>query len=448
MANCVPGAVCTSVSFSNDLSDFMYSGVMMDQIDPERISSILDESQLPSRLCDNKTASGTVIYSDLYQIPLAFVNNKWQAVDGKNLADRYYEIWSWGANGSGQMGNSCTTLCTCPTVIVGTSWDKLATGGPGGSHSAAIKVDGTLWMWGLNSSGQLGDNTVTNRISPVIEITREKNWCSVVPGIAHTVAIKADGTLWTWGNNVCGALGDSSTTNRSSPGTTTGGGTNWCQASAGNCTSSAIKTDGTLWTWGFNSFGQLGESTVNPRSSPGNVTGGGSNWCYVQNGTASTIALKTDGTLWTWGCNTNSELGSGDTVSRSSPAQIAGGGTTWSQISTGGYHSLAIKSDGTLWVWGFNGNNQLGDGSAFNRSSPITTAYGGTTWCKISTGRRHSIGVKTDGTLWTWGLNSSGQLGVGDGTNRRAPTQVCGNRTDWYDVSGGEAHTYAISRNN
>ncbi len=447
MSNCVPTFVANCIGFSNDVSDFMYSGVMMDQIDLERISSIIDDTQLPSRLCTNQVESGTTIYSDTLKIPIAFVNNRWQAIDGKRLADRFYEIWSWGANGSGQMGNSCTTLCTVPVAIATTSWDKLAIGGAGGSHSAATKLDGTLWVWGLNSSGQLGDGTTATRLSPVIEITGAKNWESVIPGFAHTIATKKDGTLWTWGLNTCGALGDGTTVNKSSPVTPAGGGTDWCQASASNCFSAAVKTNGTLWTWGLNNFGQLGESTVTPRSSPGTVTGGGSNWCYVQAGTASTVALKTDGTLWTWGCNTNSELGSGDTVSRSSPAQISGGGTTWCKISTGGYHSLAIKSDGTLWTWGFNGNNQLGDGTGSNKPSPITTAYGGTTWCKISTGRRHSLALKTDGTLWAWGLNSSGQIGVGDGTNRRAPTQVCGNRTDWYDVSGGSDHTYAISRN-
>jgi len=263
--------------------------------------------------------------------------------------------------------------------------------------------------------------------------------------LAHTSAVKTDGTLWTWGAGSNGRLGDNSTVSRSSPGTTAGGGTNWCQVSGGPQHTAAVKTDGTLWTWGCNNAGQLGTNSTVSRSSPGTTAGGGTDWCQVSSGGSHTAAVKTDGTLWTWGCNDAGRLGDNSTVNRSSPVTTAGGGTTWCQVSAASlFTTAAVKTDGTLWTWGYNAQGRLGDNSITSRRSPGTTAGGGTTWCQVSSGSSHTAAVKTDGTLWTWGVNTSGELGDNSIVNRSSPGTTAGGGTTWCQVSGGGSHTAAI----
>ena len=201
--------------------------------------------------------------------------------------------------------------------------------------------------------------------------------------------IKGDGTIWTWGLNQTGQLGNGFGgfgTNRNSPVTVAGGGTTWCQVGTGLCHTSAVKTDGTIWTWGGNSVGQLGDGNTTNRSSPGTTTGGGTDWCFVASSheNAQTLAIKTDGTLWSWGTNAAGQLGDGTTICRSSPVTVAGGGTTWCTVSTTNQHSGAIKTDGTLWTWGANCCNGLGS-LGNNSSSPATTTRGGNNWWKVST---------------------------------------------------------------
>ena len=200
-----------------------------------------------------------------------------------------------------------------------------------------------------------------------------------------------------------------------------------------------------VWTWGDNTRGQLGDNTTISRSSPGTTAGGGTTWSQVSAGNQHTVAVKTDGTLWTWGLNTSGQLGTGNTTARSSPVTTAGGGTTWSQVSAGGFHTAAIKTDGMLWTWGYNGYGQLGDNTQNNRSSPVTTAGGGTTWSQVNCGWYHTAAIKTDGTLWTWGYNGYGRLGDNTTTDRRSPITTAGGGTTWSQVSAGGFHTAAIT---
>jgi alpha-tubulin suppressor-like RCC1 family protein len=165
----------------------------------------------------------------------------------------------------------------------------------------------------------------------------------VSSGGAHTTAIKTDGTLWTWGLGSFGRLGTNDTTDRSTPVTTFAGGTNWKQVSSGGLYTAAIKTDGTLWTWGSNYFGYLGTNDTTDRSTPVTTFAGGTNWKQVSSGNAHTTAIKTDGTLWTWGRNDNGYLGTNDTTDRSTPVTTFAGGTNWKQVSAG-YITAAIQS--------------------------------------------------------------------------------------------------------
>ena len=309
------------------------------------------------------------------------------------------ELWIWGYNASGRLGDNTEINRSTPvtTFAGGTDWKQVA---GGNNHIAAIKTDGTLWTWGLNGSGQLGINGTTTRCTPVTTFAGGTDWKQVACGSFHTVAIKTDGTLWTWGSNVYGQLGDNTTSNRLTPVTTFAGGTDWKQVACSNHTA-AIKTDGTLWVWGRNNSGQLGINEVfNTKCTPVTTFAGGTNWKQVACGRTHTAVIKTDGTLWTWGSNIYGELGTNDTTQRSTPVTTFAGGTNWKQVACGYVnYTSAIKTDGTLWTWGWNAYGQLGDNTAVNRSIPVTTFAGGTNWKQVASGFYHTAAIKTSDDL-------------------------------------------------
>ena len=351
-------------------------------------------------------------------------------------------LWAWGLNFAGQLGDNTTVAKSSPvqTIAGGTNWKQVSCGG----FTSAIKTDGTLWTWGYNSFGQLGDNTTAWRSSPVQTISAGTNWKQVACGVYHTSAIKTDGSLWTWGYNPYGQLGDNTTVDKSSPVQTVAGGTNWKQVACGYYHTSAIKTDGSLWTWGNNNYGQLGDNTNTAKSSPVQTISAGTNWKQIACGGYHTTAIKTDGTLWTWGYNSQGQLGDNTTAWRSSPVQTIAGGTNWKQVACGSGHTSAIKTDGTLWTWGYNGYGQLGDNTIVSKSSPVQTIAGGTNWKQVACGSNHTSAIKTDGTLWTWGYNYSGQLGDNTQVNKSSPVQTISAGTNWKQVACGGEHTSAI----
>ena len=209
------------------------------------------------------------------------------------------ELYTWGMNYTGQIGDNTygNIICTPVTTFAGgTNWKQVA---GAGNHTAAIKTDGTLWVWGYNSYGRLGDNTEIDRLTPVTTFAGGTNWKQVSCGGYHTAAIKTDGTLWTWGRNdfFTGQLGVNDLINRSTPVTTFAGGTNWKQVSCGGDRTAAVKTDGTLWGWGRNDYGHLGDNTQNSRLTPVTTFAGGTNWKQVSSGTNHTTAIRTSDDL-------------------------------------------------------------------------------------------------------------------------------------------------------
>jgi len=347
-----------------------------------------------------------------------------------------YELYTWGANGSGQLGHNNTISLSSP-VQVGAlvDWQTVISGS---DHRLAIKTDGSLWAWGENNNGQLGINTVVDVSSPV-QIGALTNWLSVSAGVSISFAIKTDGSLWSWGKANGGILGNNTTIDLSSP-VQVGASTDWYSISlrGENCFG-AIKTDGSLWTWGVASYGGLGSNNTTNQSSPVQV-GALTTWASVSSANHFMLATKTDGTLWAWGKNSRGELGQNDRVYRSSPVQI-GALTNWASVSAGSETAGAVKTDGTLWGWGSNSDGNLGDGTKYNyRSSPVQIGAL-TTWSQVSTtvsgGFRATIGLKTDGTIWTWGNNASGCLGTSAGSVIVvSPVQV-GASTNWGAVSFG-----------
>ena len=356
-------------------------------------------------------------------------------------------LFCWGFNSHGALGDNTATSKSNPvqTVTGGINWKQVASGN---NNTAVIKTDGTLWRWGLNTNGQLGDNTATKKSSPVQTIAFGTNWKSVSCGLYNTAAIKTDGTLWTWGDNSNGQLGDNTIANspwgKSSPVQTIAFGTNWKQVSAGSGHTAAIKTDGTLWTWGSNNLGQLGDNTTAYKSSPVQTVTFGTNWKQVSCGSIVTSAIKTDGTLWTWGGNGYGQLGDNTIVSKSSPVQTIAFGTNWKQISSGS-NTVAIKTDGTLWTWGGNGYGQLGDNTIVSKSSPVQTIAFGTNWKQVSASISTTAAIKTDGSLWLWGRNAYGNLGDNTTTNRSSPVQTSAYGNNWKQVACWFYHTAAIT---
>lgn len=499
-------------------------------------------------------------------------------------------LWGCGSNGYGQVGDS-TTIPLVYSVQIGTdtNWSKLMD--QSYTHtSGAIKTDGTLWMWGDNYHGALGDGTTIPKSSPV-QIGSLTNWSGVSFGDGFVSAVKTDGTMWNWGWDGYGQLGFGlgGFTNLSSP-VQVGSDTNWRQSSCGYGHIVATKTDGTLWGCGYNSYGQIGNGLISDTSNFVQV-GTDTNWVKVKAGRKFTVGLKTDHTIWAWGSNGSGQLGPNGIfgVNESSPIQI--GVSEWSDVSAGASFVAATKTDGTLWAWGNNDRGQLGNsvvpvginsdtpiliasscvhfaagsqnlhytndlatngtlisvdvsggttglttsGGPITESGTITlagtvnTAHGGTgltsigssgqylavnglgnaltwvdspavtlragwginitannvisvnpryvnaatvfgcgyniygqlgdstsanksllvqvgtaaNWSQVIPGNDFTAAIKTDGTLWTWGRNSNGQLGDGSVNSRSTPVQV-GALTNWYQISCGSGHVAAI----
>ena len=350
-----------------------------------------------------------------------------------------YNLLSWGQGSKGALGLGNTTYYSSP-VQVGSLTDWLVLSSAQYS-SYGIKTNGTLWSWGQNyNAGQLGLGNTTDYSSPK-QVGALTAWSQVVGLQYGAYALKTDGTMWSWGANGLGQLGIGNTTDYSSP-KQIGALTTWAYIGAPVFNAFAIKTDGTLWAWGYGLSGQLGLGNTTAYSSPKQV-GSLTNWSSITGASTSAIATKTDGTMWTWGSNAQGQLGLGNTTDYSSPKQV-GALTNWYKVNGGNSSFFATKTDGTLWAWGNNGSGRLGLGNITNYSSPKQVGTL-TTWKEARMGRNgnSSFGLKTDGTLWAWGVNGSGQLGLNNATNYSSPVQV-GSLATWFQVAPGLNSTIAL----
>tara|TARA_R100000152_G_C6742899_1_gene166640 strand:- start:7 stop:1170 length:1164 start_codon:yes stop_codon:yes gene_type:complete len=354
------------------------------------------------------------------------------------------QLWTWGGANWGQVGVDNSTQYSSPVQIPG-SWDKL-------SHTKeynliGIKSDGTLWIQGLNNVGQLGQNNNTWIKSPV---QIPGSWSDVDGGYRKTLAVKTDGTLWAWGYGYQGGLahgGSPGHTDRSSPTQVTGGGTTWTSPKTGGASggsSAALKTDGTLWTWGNNTDGALGLNDTTHYSSPKQIPGTTWSSINISDTGPLMLATKTDGTLWVWGNNSDGQLGQNSRTQYSSPKQIPG--TTWAtgnkQTTSGNNTAFAIKTDGTLWAMGDNTRGALGQNNRTGYSSPVQIP--GTTWSKVDNASNNTLALKTDGTLWAWGDNRIGELSQNNVTEYSSPVQIPG--TGWDDISSSAYGQGAIKK--
>jgi len=320
-------------------------------------------------------------------------------------------------------------------------WTTVAAGG---NYSLGLRSDGTLWAWGDNTQSQLGDGTTgaANSKNVPTRIGVDDDWAEVAAGWGHTLALKSDGTLWAWGLNTSSQLGDGTTVAKNVP-TKVGTDDDWAEVAAGQYHSFALKDDGSLWAWGQNTNGKLGDGTTVAKNVPTKI-GADTDWVAVDGGIQHSLAIKSDGTLWAWGLNTSGQLGDGTTVAKNVPTCI-GTDDDWETIAAKNLHSLAIKSDGTLWAWGRNVEGQIGDGTVVNKTVP-TLGVLDSDWEAIAAGDYYSLGIKSDGSLWAWGQNTLGQLGDGttspDGS-RSVPARI-GSDSDWDVTAAGSSHSLGI----
>ena len=315
-------------------------------------------------------------------------------------------LWAWGTNLYGQLGDGTTTNRSSP-VQIGSGFTAIAAGS---MHSFALKADGSLWRWGLNWTEDLGNRVITTPTQI------GSAYVAVATGYSHALALKSDGSLWAWGDNSYGQLGYGTSAMQYSPVQI---GAGYMAIGAGPNQSFAIKFNGTLWAWGYNAEGQLGDGTTTNRSSPVRI---GSGFSTIAIGKSThQMALKSDGTLWAWGANSSGQLGDGTTTDRTIPVQVSGSG--YISAATYAGSSFAVKSDGTLWAWGNNSMGQLGIGSSnpWMQATPVNIGSG---YAAVTTGSLHTQAIKTDGTVWGWGQNGEGLIGDGTGTNRMSPVQI------------------------
>lgn len=356
-------------------------------------------------------------------------------------------------------GGTCPNTCAAPQTCGGGGTENVCGAGPcftqvstGGIHTCARKTDGSLWCWGANLYGEAtgdGSANMYNPASAAKQITAlGTNVVEVAAGYVHTCARKTDGTLWCWGDDLLGQVGDGTAGSpRLSPLQVTALGTSVAEVAAGTYNTCARKTDGTLWCWGDNQFGQIGDGTVvRPRPLPLQVMALGTNAAGVVTG-ESTCSRRTDGALWCWGDNRYSQVGDGTTVTPSAtPVQVAALGPGVAEVALGQGHTCVRKTDRSVWCWGYNGYGQvtgdgtLGDGASPDqpRRSPVQVAVLGTSVVEIALGWNHTCARKADGSVWCWGNNTKGQ--VGDGTTaltRRSPVQVTALGTSAVEVSAG-----------
>jgi len=356
-------------------------------------------------------------------------------------------LWVWGAGFAGRLGNNVDSPggsggVPITTFAGGTTWKQVSMVNESGS---AIKTDGTLWTWGYNGLGQLGTNNTTTSLTPVTTFAGQTTWKQVAQGYRHTVAIKTDGSLWIWGVNNNGQLGINNTDTKSTPVTTFAGGNNWKSIAADSGTTSAIKTDGTLWGWGS----LTGSPDTSSRRTPVTTFAGGNDWKQVSTGYNIKAAIKTDGSLWIWGGrNAEGQLGTNDVAARATPVTTFAGGNNWKQVACGYRHMAAIKTDGSLWTWGHNYQGGLGDNTTTNRSTPVTTFAGGNNWKSVACGKGSTAAIKTDGSLWTWGRGNFSSLGAGNGVaGRSTPVTTFAGGTNWKQVTINDTTAGAIRTN-
>ena len=422
----------TRVSYINTTTEFSIVSILKDGAkEGQYIAKIKNNSAIPAIeyimalvLNVNSDTKPVLISSSPFIITTNPVVTAVAAGGSHSLALKSDgKVWAWGGNGFGQLGDGTNTAHTTPAHV--SDLTEVTAIAAGNTHSLALKSDGTVWAWGYNGDGRLGDGTNTNRYSPV-QVQNLTGVTAIAVGEYHSLALKSDGTIWAWGNNDYGQLGDGTYASKNTP-VQVFDLTGAKAISAGVYYSLALKSNNTVWAWGRNGNGQLGDGTTIDRLTPvqvSDLTGAKA----IAASYYHTLALKSDGTVWAWGNNDYGQLGDGTYASKNTPVQVFDL-TGAKAIAAGVYYSLALNGDGTVWAWGLNNHGQLGDGTNANSAIPVQTLGAGgigniSGVTAIAASYYHTLALKSDNTVWAWGRNNSGQLGDKTTINRTTPVLV------------------------
>ena len=363
-------------------------------------------------------------------------------------------VYTWGNNTTGQLGDNSETQRTTPVTVYtsGALASKNVTAvSAGWYHSLALDSDGKVYAWGDNTNGQLGDNSTTSSSVPVSVYTagalNGKSITAIAAGLDHTLALDSDGIVYAWGDNTSGQLGDGSNSDSKIPvAVSTAGilsGKTISAIAVGFYFSVAMDSDGKVYTWGSNSSGQLGNNSTTASNIPVAVSTSGllssKTIVDIEAGNSHCLVLDNAGDLFSWGANNDGQLGNESYDASLVPVAVdmtdVLSGKTINAIASGRYHSLALDSDGKVYTWGLNGSGNLGDASYTKRNTPVAVDVSGVLSGKVLTaiagGSSHCLALGSDGAVYSWGLGTSGQLGVGSTSSSNIPVRVQSSGTDF-----------------
>jgi alpha-tubulin suppressor-like RCC1 family protein len=330
-------------------------------------------------------------------------------------------VWAWGANPLGQLGNGTTTDSNALVPVTGMT-SVIAVAG-GGDNGYALRSDGTVWAWGFGGQGQLGNNTTVSSNLPV-QVSGLAGVTAISAGGYSAYALRDDGTVWAWGFGGLQELGNGSSSNSVVP-VQVSGLTSVTAIAGGYNAGYAVRSDGTVWAWGSNIDEQLGNGTTTNSGVPVQVSGLTSATAVATGGNHSAYVLTSDGTVWAWGDNVAGQLGNNSTNDSNVPVQVSGlVGVT--AIAAGGSDAYALRTDGSVWAWGTNGVGELGNGTTVGPATVAVRVSGLTSVTAITAGYYGCLALRSDGYVWAWGGNSLGQLGNGTNTDSSVPVQASG----------------------